>query len=57
MISTKTSRKTIFDALSNPSIPLKERLPRRLEDEGLIVVVIGTETLVRTLTLVAFYLY
>ncbi|KAL9080164.1 MAG: hypothetical protein Q9157_001009 [Trypethelium eluteriae] len=52
-----SSRKTIFDALNDPSVPLKERSPRRLEDEGLIVVVAGTETTARTLTLAAFYLY
>ena len=55
--SVKTSRKTIFDALSDPSVPPKERSPRRLEDEGLIVVVAGTETTARTLTLAAFYIY
>lgn len=53
----KTSRKTIFDALSDPSVPPKERSPRRLEDEGLIVVVAGTETTARALTLAAFYIY
>lgn len=55
--ATKASRKTIFDALSDPSVPPTERSPRRLEDEGLIVVVAGTETTARTLTLAAFYLY
>lgn len=57
MKSVKASRKTIFDALTDPSVPPKERSPRRLEDEGLIVVVAGTETTARTLTLAAFYLY
>ena len=55
--SMETSRKTIFDALSDPSVPPQERSPRRVEDEGLIVVVAGTETTARTLTLAAFYIY
>ncbi|KAL8827605.1 MAG: hypothetical protein Q9191_003085 [Dirinaria sp. TL-2023a] len=55
--TAKASRKTIFDALSDPSVPPAERSPRRLEDEGLIVVVAGTETTARTLTLAAFHLY
>ena len=54
--SIKTSRKTIFDALTDPSVPPQERSPRRVEDEGLIVVVAGTETTARTLTLAAFYI-
>ena len=52
-----SSKKTIFDALGDPSLPPAERSPRRLEDEGLIVVVAGTETTARTLTVAAFYLY
>jgi cytochrome P450 len=55
--TSKNSRKTIFDALSDPKVPAQERSPRRLEDEGLIVVVAGTETTARTLTLASFYLY
>ena len=55
--TAQASRKTIFDALSDPSVPPAERSPRRLEDEGLIVVVAGTETTARTLTLAAFHLY
>ena len=53
----KTSRKTIFDSLSDPSVPPKERSPRRLEDEGLMLILGGTETTARALTLAAFYLY
>ena len=52
-----TSRKTIFDGLSDPSVPPKERSPRRLEDEGLLLLLAGTETTARVLTLAAFYLY
>ena len=55
--TARASRKTIFDALSDPSVPPAERSPRRLEDEGLIVVIAGTETTARTLTIAAFYLY
>ena len=55
--ATKTSRKTIFDGLSDPSVPPKERSPRRLEDEGLLVLLAATETSARALTLAAFYLY
>ena len=53
----KTSRKTIFDGLSDPSVPPEERLPRRLEDEGLIVILAGTENTARVLATAAFYLY
>lgn len=53
----KGSRTTIFDALCDPNVPSDERSPSRIEDEGLIVVVAGTETTARTLTLAAFHLY
>ena len=53
----KTSRKTIFDGLSDPSVPPKERSPRRLEDEAMLLILGGTETTARALTLAAFYLY
>ena len=52
-----TSRKTIFDCLNDPSVPLEERTPRRLEDEGLVVLLAGSETTARVLTLAAFYIY
>ena len=54
---TTTSRKTIFDGLNDPSVPLEERTPRRLEDEGLVVLLAGSETTARVLTLAAFYIY
>ncbi len=54
---TKTSSKTIFDALSDPSVPLEERSPRRLEDEGLLVLLAGVETTTRVLALAVFYIY
>lgn len=55
--STKTSRRTIFDALSDPSVPPNERSPRRLEDESFAVLIGGTETTARALALAAFYIY
>ena len=54
---TKTSRKTIFDALSDSSVPPKERTRRLLEDEGLLVLLAGTETTARVLATAAFYIY
>ena len=53
----KTSRKTIFDGLSDLSVPPTERSPRRLEDEGLVLLLGGTESTGRALTMAAFYLY
>ena len=55
--SDKTSRKTIFDSLSDPSVPPEERSPRRLEDEGLVILLGGTESTARALAVAAFYLY
>ena len=54
---TKTSRKTVFDGLSDPSLPPEERTPCRLEDEALAVLLAGTETTARVLTLAVFYIY
>ncbi len=54
---TKTSRKTIFDGLSDSSVPPNERTRRRLEDEGLVVLLAGTETTARVLATAAFYIY
>ena len=51
------SRKTIFDALSDSSVPPKERTRRRLQDEGLIVLLAGTETTARVMATAAFYIY
>ena len=53
----KSSRKTMFDALSDPTLPPKERSLRRLQDEALVVLVAGTETTAKALTLAAFYIY
>ena len=58
-LSTKPSatRKTIFDALTDLSVPPQERTRRRLQDEGLIVLLAGTETTARVLATAAFYIY
>lgn len=55
--TTRASRQTIFDALSDPSVPPAERSPRRLQDEGMSVVLAGTETTARSVALAAFHLY
>ena len=54
---TKTYKKTIFDALTDPSVPLEERSSPRLADEGMILMVGGTETTARVLSMAAFQLY
>jgi cytochrome P450 len=55
--SVEGKQKTIFDALTDPSVPPQEKTPRRLEDEGLIVVVAGTETTARTLTVASYHIF
>lgn len=55
--SGEKTQKTIFDALSDISVPAQERTPRRLEDEGLIVVVAGTETTARALTVASYHIF
>ncbi|ORY63203.1 cytochrome P450 [Pseudomassariella vexata] len=50
-------RQTIFDALTDDSVPPQEKSARRLEDEGFILVVAGTETTARTLTLASYYIF
>lgn len=55
--ATEPLTKTIFDAPKDPSIPPGERSPRRLEDEGMIMVLAGTETIARALAVAAFHLY
>ncbi|MCJ1349017.1 hypothetical protein MMC31_007252 [Peltigera leucophlebia] len=48
---------TIYDRLSDPSVPPKERTPRRLEDEGFLVLLGSTEATARVLAFAAFYIY
>jgi cytochrome P450 len=54
--STRTTCRTIFDALTDPAIPADERTLGRLQDEGLVILCAGTETTARALTLAAFHL-
>ena len=51
-----TRRLVIFDALNDPTIPGKERTQKRLQDEGTIVLVAGTEVVARALTIAVFHL-
>lgn len=53
----EVKQKTIFPALSDKSLPPQERSARRLEDEGLILVVAGTETTARTLTVASYHIF
>ncbi|KAL4885918.1 cytochrome P450 [Aspergillus karnatakaensis] len=48
--------RTIYAKLLDPSLPVKERSKRRLEEESLIVLGAGTETTSWTLTIAAYYL-
>ncbi|MDI1490376.1 MAG: hypothetical protein OHK93_001578 [Ramalina farinacea] len=54
---TKTYKMTIFDALTDPSVPPEERSSARLADEGMILMIGGTETTARVLSTAAFQLY
>jgi cytochrome P450 len=49
--------RTIFNALNDPSVPAEERTIIRLQDEGLLVLAAGTETITNALALAAFHLY
>lgn len=55
--SREAKQKTIFPALSDEKLPPSERSTRRLEDEGLILVVAGTETTARTLTVASYHIF
>ena len=55
--ATKNYKKTIFDALSDSRIPPEERSSGRLADEGLILMIGGTETTARVLSVAAFNIY
>lgn len=50
-------QQTIFPALGAPSVPAAERSAQRVEQEGLILVVAGTETTARSLTLASYYVF
>jgi len=49
-------RKTIFDALADPSVPIEERTITRLLDEAFIILAAGTLTTARALALIGFHL-
>lgn len=55
--SGEGAQKTIFDALTDPSVPPQERTTRRLEDEGLLVIIAGTETTARALTVASYHIF
>ncbi|OGM47432.1 benzoate 4-monooxygenase cytochrome P450 [Aspergillus bombycis] len=48
--------KTIYDQLTDPSIPPEERSLQRLQDEGLLLISAGTETTARALTATCFHI-
>ncbi|KAI0467426.1 cytochrome P450 [Xylaria cf. heliscus] len=54
---TAGGRGTVFDALRDESVSPQERSASRLEQEGLILVVAGTETTARTLTIASYHLF
>lgn len=51
-----SGQKTIFDALTDPSIPPEERTLPRLQDEGLIIMSAGTDTTASVLTVASLHL-
>ncbi|KAI6081688.1 cytochrome P450, partial [Hypoxylon rubiginosum] len=53
----KDVHRNIFDALMDASIPPQERSANRLQDEGMIVIIAGTETTARALTMASYYIY
>ncbi|RHZ43927.1 cytochrome P450 [Aspergillus thermomutatus] len=54
--SPNGGRGNIFEKLADPSLPPEERTLARLQDEALMLLIAGTETTSRALTLTAFYL-
>jgi cytochrome P450 len=53
---SENKRKTIYDQLTDPSVPLEERSLQRLQDEGLLLLSAGTETTARALTMASFHI-
>ncbi|CAG7965129.1 unnamed protein product [Penicillium salamii] len=49
--------RTIYEAMTDKSVPAAERTVERLRDDGLIMLAAGTETTARVLTMGAFYIY
>ncbi|KAL4966778.1 cytochrome P450 [Aspergillus stella-maris] len=56
LCAQERSRRTIFDALTDESVPIAERSQQRLQDEALILLGAGTETTSNTLTMALFHL-
>lgn len=54
--SDTKAKRTMFDALSDPAIPPRERTLPRLQDEGMILLSGGTEPTANALTVAAFHL-
>jgi cytochrome P450 len=52
----KRENRNMFDNLVDPAVPASERTLDRLQDEGLVVLGAGTETVAHTLTMSMFYL-
>jgi len=53
----KIGRGTVFEALASPDIPEEERTPERIEDEAWLVSVAASETVARTLTVLAYFVF
>ncbi|KAI9036290.1 uncharacterized protein KD926_002108 [Aspergillus affinis] len=47
----------IFHRLANPNIPAAERTPQRLQDEGILLLLAGTDTTAIALTTATFYVF
>ncbi|CAI7625218.1 unnamed protein product [Penicillium pancosmium] len=52
----KNEKRNMFDNLVDPAVPASERTLDRLQEEGLVVLGAGTETVAHTLTISIFYL-
>lgn len=56
-VDGKKETRTIFQALSDPSLPAEERTPIRLKNEAMTMMGAGTETTARVLAVGSFHLY
>ena len=54
---TTNPPRTIYEAMTDASVPPEEKTMERLRDDGLIMLAAGTETTARVLTMGAFYIY
>ncbi|RJE18137.1 Cytochrome P450 [Aspergillus sclerotialis] len=55
-ITKPSKRGIVFETLNHPSVPAPERTLQRLQDEGTILLVAGTEVVARALTIAMFHL-